>query len=110
MHPRPQLTNAEKQFLQAWIWEEAHAQGVRIGAAKRLQIDNSPYAAPLLADIAVATLSADEQGAIANGPQPSGNPVWPWSNEELAARHREAQTWLEDSRRGPNVAIHGSKH
>jgi hypothetical protein len=95
---------AEKLFLQAWMWDEAHAQAQSTGAAKRLQIENSPFAAPLLADIAVATMSAEEQAAITTGPRPLGNPPWPWDiAEDLAARHREAKAWLQDSRFGQNA-------
>jgi hypothetical protein len=105
MHPRPQLTLAEKEFLQAWMWEEAHAQDSGTGMAKRHQVENNPFAVPLLADIAVATMSADEQVAVVNGPKPTGNPSWPWaSDDELRARHREAKAWLENSRFAQKLA------
>src|SRR5258708_7918821 len=98
MHPRPQLTPAEEDFLQAWIWEEAHALDVGTGAAKRTQIDHNPYAAPMLGDIVVAVMPAEKQVAIAKGLQPTGTPSWPWaSDEELRGRHQEAIAWLENS-------------
>jgi len=99
MPRRPQLSQAERDFLEAWMWEEAHAQDISAGSAKRLQIANSPYAAPLLADIASATMSPEEQVAVANRPKPGSVPSWPWrSDEELRARHHEARTWLEKCR------------
>jgi hypothetical protein len=103
MHPRPQLTSAEKAFLHAWMWEEAHpAYALHEGAVKSAQIDNSPYAAPLLVDMVVAVMSPEEQVALVNGPVPEGNPPWPWkSDEELRARHQQAKTWLEQSRFHP---------
>ena len=103
MHPRLQLTSAEKEFLQAWMWEEAHpAYALHEGAAKQAQINHSPYAAPLLVDLVVAGMSPAEQVTLVNGPMPGGKPGWPWkSDEELRARHQQAKTWLEESRFHP---------
>ena len=103
MHPRLQLTSAEMEFLHAWMWEEVHpACAESEGTAKRAQIDNSPFAAPLLADMVVASMSPDEQVAVAHGPVPAGKPPWPWkSDEELRARHRQAKTWLDERRFHP---------
>jgi hypothetical protein len=99
MHPRPQLTRAEQEFLQAWIWEEAHPQEPNASSAKKTQIANNPYAAPVLADIAAATMTAEEQLDAANGPAPTGGASWPWPTEEdLRVRHRQARAWLENSR------------
>lgn len=98
MHPRPKLTPEETAFLRAWIWEEAHPHVVENGA-KRLQIERNPHASPILADIATATMTADEQVDVANGPKPSDVPAWPWSSDqELRARHEEAMVWLETTR------------
>jgi hypothetical protein len=99
MHPRPELTLPEKEFLHAWIWAEAHAQDAGASLVKKQQIENAPFAAPMLADIAVATLSPDEQVAVANSPNPLGKPSWPWASAaELLVRHQESRAWLENSR------------
>jgi hypothetical protein len=98
MHPRPQLTPAEQAFLRAWMWEEAHPRVIENGA-KKTQIDRSPYAAPLLADIAAATMTPEEQLGAAHGARPARIPVWPWaSDEDFRFRHEEAKAWLEGSR------------
>jgi hypothetical protein len=99
MHPRPRLTQPEREFLEAWMWDEAHVQEISAGAAKKLQVESNPYAAPLLADIASATMSAEEQIAVVNGVKPRSVSCWPWqSEEEFRARHREARAWLDHSR------------
>ncbi len=99
MHPRPELTLPENEFLHAWMWAEAHAQDAGASLVKKQQIENAPFAAPMLADIAVATLSPAQQVAVANSPKPLGKPSWPWAFElELLARHQEAKAWLENSR------------
>ncbi len=103
MHPRLLLSQREKEFLEAWMWDEAHFQDVNAGSAKKLQIEKDPCAAPLLADIASAAMSAEEQVAVASGSKPAGVPCWPWRNDEdFRARYREARAWL-DSRRPPLV-------
>ena len=99
MHPGPQLTLPQKEFLHAWIWAEAHAQEASAAIVKKQQIDNAPFAAPMLADIVVAAFSPAEQVAMANGPKPLGRPSWPWASAaEVLARHQEAKAWLENSR------------
>ena len=101
MHPGPQLTPAERDFLRAWMWEEAHPRVIENGA-KKAQIARSAYAAPLLADIAAATMTAEEQVDAAHGARPARTPDWPWaSDEELRSRHEEAKVWLEGSRFHP---------
>jgi len=85
------------------MWDEAHpAHAPLEGTAKKAQIDNSPYAAPVLADMVVAAMTPDEQVAVVSGAMPGGTPPWPWkSEEELRARHQEAKTWLEEIRLPP---------
>lgn len=96
MHPRPQLTPAEKAYLQAWIWEETNFQIPHKGTAKKKQVQHSPYAPPLLADIVAAAMTPEEQTIIASGSEPQTEPAWPWpAEEDLRARHREAKAWLE---------------
>ena len=96
MHPRPQLSKAELAFLRAWIWEESNFERPQVTNAKKSQVENCPYAAPQLADIVAAALTAEEQLAIAEGPAPTDTPPYPWSTDrEIQARHREARAWLE---------------
>jgi len=58
-----------------------------------------PYAAPLLADIASAAMTAEEQVDAAHGARPARTPDWPRaSDEELRSRHEEAKVCLEGSR------------
>lgn len=96
MHPRPKLTENETDFLRAWIWEEANFQRPHTSTAKRIQVEKSPYAAPLLADIVTAALPPEEQVAIATGPEPRSDAAWPWpTDDDLRRRHQEARGWLE---------------
>ncbi len=96
MLPRPKLTPPEIDFLRAWIWEEANYQRPHTITAKKTQVEKSPYGAPLLADIVAAAMTAEEQVAIATGPEPRNNPPWPWpKDEDLPYRQQEAREWLE---------------
>jgi hypothetical protein len=80
------------------MWEEAHPRFVENGA-KKAQVEQSPYASPLLADLAAATMTPEEQVNAAHGPKPSAVPAWPWaSEEELRRRHGQARAWLEGTR------------
>jgi hypothetical protein len=96
MHPRPQLTAAESEFLRVWIWEEANFQQPHTTTAKKLQIERCPFVAPQLADIVSAAMTPEEQLGIAEGPAPVGTPPFPWSTEKgIQERHEEAMAWLE---------------
>jgi hypothetical protein len=96
MHPRPRLTAAESAFLRVWTWEEANFQRPHTTTAKKLQVERCPYAAPQLADIVTATMTPEEQVAIAEGPAPQNTPPFPWSTDkEIQERHEEARAWLD---------------
>jgi hypothetical protein len=76
-HNRSELSTAETLFLHAWLWEEANFQEAHTPWAKKLQVENAPNSASILADIISAAMSPEEQVAIADNPESKNNPAWP---------------------------------
>ncbi len=64
------------------------------GPAKRLQIQHGAIAADLGILIAAAIPDVREQEVAGIGPPLGEPPKWPWSQETLRARLREARTTL----------------
>jgi hypothetical protein len=95
------LSPDEELFLRHWMYEEAHYRAGP-GPAKRLQLLHRARPADLALLIAAAFPDLAEQEAAGVGPPPSQSPAWPWSEEGLPARLREARTTL--ARRSPEDA------
>jgi hypothetical protein len=91
--PLMKLSPDEARFLQHWMYDEVHYQE---GAdpAKRLQLQNRVISADLAALIAAAVPDLADQEAAGLGPPPLEPPTWPWSEEGLVARVREARAAL----------------
>ncbi len=89
------LSPDEEVFLRHWMYEEVHYRnGVR--PAKELQLTHRALPAELGMLIAAAIPDPADQGRIGDEPPPNQSPAWPWSEEEWAARLKEAQTILDE--------------
>jgi len=93
--PKMKLSRDEEAFLHHWMRDEANFQGGP-GPAKKLQLEHHAVPAQLAILIAAAIPDPDEQAAIVATPPPAALPLWPWTQDSLDARLREAQTALAD--------------
>jgi hypothetical protein len=75
------------------MFDESHFQN-GAGAAKRLQIAHSVAPTDIATLIAAALPDPAEQEAAGQGPAPGGTPEWPWSEQSLQSRLREARALL----------------
>jgi hypothetical protein len=87
------LSSEEGNFLLHWIYDEAHYQEGN-GPAKTLQLRHHAIPAELALLIAAAMPDANEQEAAGFGPPPARLPVWPWPENRLPSRVREAERIL----------------
>lgn len=91
------LSPDEELYLRHWMYDEVHyADGP--GAAKRLQLERRAVSADLATLIAAAFPSPLEQQAAGQVPPPCAVLTWPWRDDQLSARVREARSVLTESR------------
>lgn len=94
------LSLEEENFLRHWIHDEAHYEE-GLGAAKRIQLQNSASPADLAVLIAAAFPDlADQEAAVLEKPSPSP-PIWPWQADQFAKRLVEGRAIL--AARNPGV-------
>ena len=92
-HPRMKLSRDEDLFLRHWMYDEVHYQD-RLGPAKRLQLQHRAIPADLATLIAAAIPDPADQEAAGFSPPASEPLIWPWSEEGLSRRLREARALL----------------
>jgi hypothetical protein len=89
------LSRDEEVFLHHWMRDEANfREGV--GPAKKLQLEHHAVPAQLAILIAAAIPDPDDQAAIVANPPPAALPLWPWTEDSLDARLREARAALAE--------------
>jgi len=93
--PKMKLSRDEETFLHHWMRDEANFRDGP-GPAKKLQLEHRALPAQLAILIAAAIPDPDDQAAIVANPPPAATPVWPWTEESLGARLREAQAALAE--------------
>src|SRR5205085_8864740 len=93
--PRMKLSPEEELFLRHWMFEEAHFQD-RQGLAKQIQIAEQVIPADLAALIAAGFPDLAEQEAACQGPPPTTEPTWPWTEQTLRTRLSEARRLLAE--------------
>jgi hypothetical protein len=87
------LSPDEELFLRHWMYDEVHYLDGP-GLAKQLQLRHSAVPADLAVLIAAAIPDAAEQAAAGNSPPPAPCPRWPWHDDMLSDRVREARALL----------------
>jgi hypothetical protein len=102
-HPLMKLSRDEELFLRHWMYDEVHYQEGQ-GPAKRLQVQHGAIPADLGTLIAAAIPDPREQEVAGIGPPPAQPPKWPWSEETLRARLREARSALTGLASG-NISV-----
>ena len=93
-HPKMKLSREEEAFLHQWMRDEANFRDGP-GPAKKLQIEHHVVPAQLAILIAAAIPDPDDQAAIVADPAVAMT-LWPWTDDSLNARLREAQTALAE--------------
>jgi hypothetical protein len=88
------LSREEEQFLRHWMYDEVHFQHGQ-GLAKRLQVQHRAIPADLAAIIAAAFPDLSEQRAAGEGPAPTSPPTWPWNDQTLRVRLKEAREFVQ---------------
>ncbi len=92
-HPRMKLSRDEELFLRHWMYDEVHFRNGQ-GPGKVLQLQHGVVAADLATLIAAAIPDPADQAAAGQGPRPSEEPVWPWSEADLRQRLSQAREIL----------------
>jgi hypothetical protein len=93
--PKMKMSAEEEAFLHQWMRDEANYRDGP-GPAKKLQIEHHVVPAQLAILIAAAIPDTDDQAAIAADPTPAALPLWPWTEDSLTARLREARSALAE--------------
>ena len=93
------LSPEEERYLRHWMFDEAHYQDGP-GPAKNIQVAKHVPPADLAALIAVGMPSLADQEAVAQGPRPSSDPVWPWTEQTLRSRLAEARDIIAKKQSG----------
>jgi hypothetical protein len=97
------LSADEDVFLRHWMYDEMHYQDGR-GPAKQLQLQHRAVPNDLATLIAAAIPDPAEQAAAGQGPPPRTAPTWPWGEDTLLRRVREARELLAPQKQPAETA------